>query len=141
MGSVTVWWRSVVKAFANVHVGTIVEFLDRSIGRSTISTVALGAAAFGLLMLLGHLRRKRREEGIRAEVRAYLGTNSSLAPSERNVVEKLLKRIELLEQRADGVEHDIRVIANHLQTRQNAAPAANGIAGPHDGPKPLTRAA
>ena len=123
-----------LSGLAELNFRSFFEYLDHAIGRSALSNTALISGCVGLIFLLAHLRRKRREEGIRAEVRAYLGTNGAFSVTERSIVDKLVTRMEALEKRLDGLEHDIRVIVEHLQRRNPPSPGA-------DGPKSLTKAA
>lgn len=117
----------------------VMLWVDHTIGRSTLSNVALVAAGTGLLLLLVHMRRRRREASIRAEIRSYLGVNGSLNVHEQSAIDRLTSRVEELEHRTKGLEHDIRVIVKHLESHRQ--PPSNTATSSAEPPKPLTRAA
>ena len=108
----------------SLQMSDIVSFLKEIpslLDKPTWAAIAVSAGLMGILFLLFHFRSIRREHSLRSEIRQYLGTNHTLSVAEHTVVDRLTSKVEELEKRAAGLEHDIRVIVDHLQNEQKRA--------------------
>ena len=112
-------------SFQIADVSSYIKELSVLMDKPTLAAVAVSAAMVGIMFLIFHIRHLRRDQSLRSEIREYLGTNHSLSIAERTVVDRLTSKVEELESRAAGLEHDIRVIVEHLQQEQRRDKQSN----------------